>query len=141
MPAPLHALLYRSTATRPMEPNEYLPLLTQSMRWNALRGITGRLFLTEADVVPVEFVQWIEGDPAEVGVLFERIRTDPRHTDLRVFASGPIADLTGRPGRLYPDWSMSLERRPDLAESLSDFLSAYEGRPERRLLPRWGVAA
>lgn len=124
-----------------MGPDQFLPLLTQSMRSNAARGVTGRLFISEGDDEPAQFVQWIEGDPADVGILFERIRTDPRHADLDVLASGPISDLVGRPGRLYPDWSMSLERRPDLPASLAAFLRVYQDRPEPVDAPRWGLAA
>lgn len=122
-----------------MESVHLLPLLTQSMRWNAAHGITGRLFVdgTRAQT----FSQWIEGDPADVGALFERIWTDPRHADLQVLASGPVADLTGQPGRLYPDWSMSLETQSRLPVSLSDFLGVYESFPERRLAAGWSLAA
>ena len=139
MSAPLHALLYRSSATGPLTPVHLLPLLTRSMRWNAAHGVTGRLLVD--DPAPRTFVQWIEGDPADVGVLFERIREDGRHTDLRVLASGPVSELAGRPGRLYPDWSMSLETQADLPASLSEFLAAYEAFPERRLAAGWSLAA
>jgi hypothetical protein len=109
------------------------------MRWNAAHGVTGRLFVdgTEARA----FAQWIEGDPADVGALFERVRADPRHRDVRVLASGPIGDLAGLPGRLYPDWSMSVETRAELPASLSDFLAGYEAFPERRLAAGWTLAA
>jgi hypothetical protein len=111
------------------------------MRWNAAYGITGRLFVDGLDDGAVAFAQWIEGDPADVGILFERIRADDRHTDLRVLASGPVADLTGQAGRLYPDWSMSLETQGGLPNSLSDFLAVYESFPERRLAAGWSMAA
>lgn len=141
MATPLHALLYRSTAVRPLSSDELVPLLFRAMRWNAQHGITGRLFVEGPEFSVGAFAQWVEGRPEDVAALFERLREDDRHTNICVLASGPIRDLTGRDGRLYPDWSMSLERDATLPLTLSDFLAAYEDWPERRLVQRWEMAA
>lgn len=128
MSDPLHGLLYRSTATRPFGSRELLPLLTTSQRWNAQHGVTGRLLVEDSESTR-SFVQWLEGTSDDVAELFGRIEGDPRHDDLTVLASGPIDELTGRAGRLYPDWSMSLETVDALPESLEAFLAGYDGGP------------
>ena len=137
----LHGLLYRSTASQALTSRDLLDLLAQSMRANVVRGLTGRLFVEDADGAPGSLVQWIEGPAEAVDALFRKIERDPRHSDVEVLASGPLTQLTGRPGRLYPDWSMSLETEEALPHSLSEFLSLYEDHPERCLVQRWGVAA
>lgn len=140
-PAPTHGLLYRSVATAPISSDDLLAILVASRRWNAQNGVTGRLFVEEADDACGAFVQWIEGPEEALGRLFRRIAEDPRHADLSVMASGPIGELAARPGRLYPDWSMSLERAEALPSSVGEFLTAYEDQPERRLVPEWTAAA
>lgn len=137
----LHGLLYRSTASPALTSRDLLALLSQSMRANVVRGLTGRLFIEDVDGTPGTLVQWIEGPTEAVSSLYRKIERDPRHSDVEVLASGPLVRLTGRAGRLYPDWSMSLETEQALPTSLSEFLALYEDHPERCLVQRWGVAA
>lgn len=63
---------------------------------NALSGITGALICTGE-----YFAQVIEGDAAAIDALLERLRADPRHTDLLVVDRGPIER------RRFGDWSMA----------------------------------
>jgi len=64
--------------------------------WNARWRITGALGFTGRT-----YVQFLEGPTASLDSLLERLRSDPRHTDLRVLARAPVA------GRLAAGWTMA----------------------------------
>jgi len=70
-----------------------------SMRNNNRDRITGALALPDG-----KFVQTIEGDPVAVNSLLERLRLDPRHTNMTLLGNWPIS------ARLFGGWAMA---RPD----------------------------
>lgn len=92
---PLYFLLYVSSATHPMDRPQLDALLTQARAFNGAHGITG--FLLYRDGL---FMQMLEGTRDAVRALFERIRQDGRHRDVRVVVEG------GLDQRVFPDWSM-----------------------------------
>jgi hypothetical protein len=63
---------------------------------NSKLGITGALLMTSGC-----FAQVLEGPLDKVQLIFERIRTDPRHTEVTVLQCAPIAR------RSFSDWSMA----------------------------------
>ena len=71
---------------------------------NERDGITGLLTFDGAN-----FAQSVEGPPAAVADLLGRLKADPRHGDLDVMYSGPVAS------QRYPGWKLGF-LRPDLAE-------------------------
>jgi Sensors of blue-light using FAD len=53
------------------------------------------------------FAQVLEGSPGVLAPLFERIRRDPRHRDVKILAQ------TQPMRRLFPQWSMAYVDTPD----------------------------
>lgn len=82
---------------------------------NAQLGITGVLSTTGD-----RFLQVLEGRQGAVDGLFERIRMDPRHRDVRLLLHEPIAF------RLWPDWGMRLMANARLAGHLYEWGLGYE---------------
>ena len=72
-------LVYISTGTRPMRPEELTELLNHSRERNAERGVTGILMYCKH-----HFLQILEGPEEQVGALFEKISRDERHKEIRV---------------------------------------------------------
>lgn len=72
-------LVYISTATRPMRPEELTELLNHSRERNAERGVTGILMYCKH-----HFLQILEGPEEEVAALFEKISHDERHKEIRI---------------------------------------------------------
>jgi len=97
----LERLVYRSRAVQPAPMAALDDILTVSLRHNARHRITGALGFTGRT-----YIQLLEGPPASIHDLLERLYGDPRHADLKVLLRGPAA------GRMVPAWSMA---RIDLA--------------------------
>ncbi|WP_397541610.1 BLUF domain-containing protein [Roseovarius salis] len=71
-------------------------ILQESRRNNATAKVTGALIYDNWT-----FLQWIEGEKANVRQIFERINNDSRHTDIRILTVRKLND------RWFPDWSMT----------------------------------
>jgi len=95
-------ITYVSRATEPMPAEQLLALLQQCRKNNTARGVTGMLVYGNAT-----FLQALEGEETILDGLVERIRKDPRHTDIQLLRRGPIAN------RQYSDWSMGFKRVSD----------------------------
>ena len=81
---------------------EVASILATSRRNNEKAGITGAL-LFNADC----FAQVLEGEPAAVQTVFERIQCDPRHRQTVILSAGPAAQSD------FGDWSMAYAGRID----------------------------
>lgn len=115
----LHCVLYMSSATREMTPDEIDRLLDGARQRNQARGVTGALLHYGG-----RFVQVLEGEPAAVDHCFEQIRRDPRHQGITRLHAGPI------PASRFPGWSMryvSTHGAPDRA--VSEFLDQLQKEP------------
>lgn len=93
--APLHHLVYSSSAPVELADTLLTELLRGSRQRNQQRGITGLLLYQQ-----LRFLQVLEGPEAAVRAVFRRIACDQRHYALTVLSDGPIAR------RLFADWSM-----------------------------------
>ena len=71
-------------------------ILAKARERNAAVGITGALLFTEG-----RFVQALEGERDQVRATYERIRKDPRHSDVDILSS----QLAER--RRFKEWSMA----------------------------------
>jgi hypothetical protein len=98
----LHEMIYVSLADHPMSPTELRELLEQSRSYNREHGITGLLIYRDR-----EFLQFIEGEQAELQSLFQRIERDPRHQQVYPIWDGPIA------ARTCGDWAMGCAELDD----------------------------
>ena len=79
-------------------------IVGSAQRYNAPRGITGRLLIvTDAAERVLAFMQWIEGPPLAIRTCLRRILSDSRHHSIRVVQDGAAQE------RSYPEWSMRQE--------------------------------
>lgn len=91
-----HSLAYASTAVDPLGSEELLQLLSEARERNEAHGITGVLLYEDG-----HFLQLLEGAEPEVEKIYDLIRNDPRHTDVRTLWVGKGAK------RHFADWRMA----------------------------------
>ncbi|MDJ1485611.1 BLUF domain-containing protein [Cytophagaceae bacterium YF14B1] len=63
---------------------------------NAPLDITGVLLYSETN-----FIQYLEGDAKTILSLYDQIKTDPRHEQVRMICYGPVSE------RSFPSWHMA----------------------------------
>jgi len=95
----LKSLTYTSFARLDLEARDLEAIHRTAREVNALEGITGLLIFNGT-----HFLQIIEGMPAAIDDLVERLRRDPRHSGLEIRDEQMIEQ------RSFPDWSMELVR-------------------------------
>ena len=96
-------MAYLSSATKTPTGADLEAILTASRRNNAKRGVTGMLCHYDGS-----FLQFLEGEDADVEAIFGVIAADPRHSGLVRLYSRPID------ARLFANWSMALARPGEL---------------------------
>lgn len=94
----MRRIIYASKAMHDFDDTELLELLARARTVNSLHEVTGMLVYAARS-----FLQLIEGQDEDVEVVWDRIRMDPRHTELRVLDDGPVS------ARQFGDWSMGFE--------------------------------
>lgn len=102
-------IIYVSEASHPLNRQELLALHARAREKNRVAGITGMLIHKDG-----RFAQVLEGNEATVRQLFETIRKDDRHGDVKILMEGPIAQ------REFADWSMGFQDLQD-----GDLLGLY----------------
>jgi len=95
-------LLYISQAATPMDTQALMDLLAQCHRNNRELGLTGLLMYSGGN-----FIQLLEGDPASVSQMYDRIRHDRRHTNVRLLLQEPAKR------RIFDRWRMGLLNMDD----------------------------
>lgn len=75
---------------------EVRKIIAKARTRNECLGITGALIFT-----PTHFAQYFEGPCSAVDELFEKVKGDPRHKDVRIVCTAPYT------GRYFSDWSMA----------------------------------
>jgi hypothetical protein len=93
----LSHLIYTSIADPVLRYNDYQTLVNRASRFNASTNITGLLVLSR-----LRFVQILEGDPAHLKPLFQRIQRDPRHHKVELVEFCSIDE------RRFSEWRMRL---------------------------------
>ena len=89
------SLTYVSSVTRLLSVQQLVELIEQIRPKNERLGVTGLLLYSGGDVI-----QTIEGEPAVVETIFDSIRVDPRHVEVRV------VDRRLSDDRAFSSWSM-----------------------------------
>jgi len=92
----LARLVYASKA-RGFRRADLNDILQVSRPCNERAGITGALCVLDG-----VYMQYLEGQEAEVEALYRRIEVDPRHEEVTVL------DRTFIATRVFPDWAMAL---------------------------------
>ncbi len=114
--AALEHIIYASVATQPFEPPQLAELLEKSRASNELHGLTGMLLHSDADG---SFFQVLEGEPAAIDELYQKLLLDNRHSHLTLIIREPI------PERSFANWTMGFSSlSPDKLENipgLNDF--------------------
>lgn len=90
-------VIYVSTATAPLAPEELKTLSTRARARNAAQGLTGFLFHQ-----PPRFYGVLEGPERKVLARMEAIVTDPRHRGLTVLREERVAEAR------YRNWAFGL---------------------------------
>ncbi|CCH55586.1 Photoactivated adenylate cyclase subunit beta [Fibrisoma limi BUZ 3] len=93
-----HCIVYFSTAVRPFNQADLMALLAKSRQRNAQVNITGVLLYVHGSIIQV-----LEGEQAVLTALFDRIKQDTRHTQVKEVFNRPV------PQRLFSNWSMGFE--------------------------------
>jgi hypothetical protein len=142
-PEPLIHLIYASVGTKEFAEQDLAAILRVARHKNEALGVTGMLLFADGN-----FFQVLEGEPAVVDGLYERIGQDPRHEKLVKIIREPIAR------RSFADWTMgySAISKYDVAKIVgaNDFFGArscfveLDGGRAKRLLEafaagRWRV--
>jgi len=90
---------YVSRASESMTQESLLSLLQQCHANNEASGVTGMLLYGNDT-----FLQLLEGEETVLDTLLDKIRKDPRHTEIRFLYRKPLER------RKYTDWSMGFKR-------------------------------
>jgi len=93
----LHFLIYVSQATEPLDGTALDALRDKARNFNRAAGITGCLIYRDGF-----FMQMLEGKRDTLFALLERIKTDPRHHDVRLIIESPVRQ------RVFQDWGLVL---------------------------------
>ena len=102
----VYRIVYVSTATSSLELDELKALERVASRNNAELGVTG--LLTYCDN---KFMQFLEGEQADVEEIFSVIKRDSRHYSIDILRQGMI------PYRQFVGWSMRYADIHDIHES------------------------
>jgi len=92
----MYTLTYESVATEKLKGEEMEELLMKARANNQRDGITGCLIYYKGG-----FVQLLEGDREKIEILYEKIKKDPRHKNVTLFADDEISRRT------FPNWGMA----------------------------------
>ena len=103
----LSVIVYRSRALFALTDVDLFYLLAQARERNKATGLTGVMLYDRG-----HFFQWLEGSNQQLGRVWNAIRVDPRHSDIRVLADQQI------PVRLFEGWCMQLAHRDRQHESI-----------------------
>lgn len=93
----LSYVLYSSQLTAAFDQRTLSDILDTSQRNNARDGLSGFLHVEAPNIV-----QFIEGPFTKLHATLDRIRHDPRHTDMKVLSEGTFDQ------RYFEDWKMAL---------------------------------
>ena len=102
-------------------------LLQVARRNNQALGVTGMLLFTEST-----FLQVLEGAPAVVRSLYEKIAKDQRHANVLILAEDSIEQ------RNFGDWSMGFVSDQEEIRDLPGFVDFFGGGSARTFLDLQG---
>jgi hypothetical protein len=105
---PCHQLIYTSHPNVDVTEGFVTEILTKAMKRNYARQISGLLVYSHG-----EFMQLIEGDKQDIEKLFNIIRSDIRHGDIRVLTE------TQSPHRCMPTWAMGFTMLNEFSEAFA----------------------
>ena len=96
----LSVIVYRSKALVPVTDLDLYYLLMHARENNQAADLSGMLLYDRG-----HFFQWLEGPDQLLGHVWNKIRADNRHSEIRVLADQTI------PTRLFEGWTMQFAHR------------------------------
>ena len=109
----LRSIVYVSSSVIPFSTSDLEDLLLKAKAFNSKHSITGALFYNDGN-----FIQCIEGPPAEMVLTYDRILKDKRHKGIIQLINLPI------PFRAFKSWEMAFVRiGPNRSQELTNALS------------------
>jgi hypothetical protein len=105
----LSVIVYRSKAVASVTDLDLYYLLMHARENNQAGDLSGLLLYDRG-----HFFQWLEGPDQALGHVWNKIRADERHAELRVLADQPI------PTRLFSGWTMQFAHRDRQHELVVD---------------------
>lgn len=117
----LRQMFYLSRAATTLTDVEIRQIVQTSQRNNRRKDITGCLLYSGK-----HFAQVLEGDAAALDELVARIAKDSRHSGFVVVIDRDVSV------RRFPDWSMGILYKLDIADRMEAILGA--GRPSDELV-------
>ncbi len=115
----LISLTYVSKATQHMGMLSLMRLIGQAVSVNKAIGATGVLFYENE-----WFGQILEGPRSEIMALWEKIKLDPRHHQVRLIGIEEISQ------RHFPNWSMRFIGAEELSDKAPELRSVLNGLPD-----------
>ncbi len=109
----IRQLCYISKANGQFEKSDLMELLAKARAANSVKDVTGFLVF-DGD----HFFQLLEGEDSAVEFIFEKIKNDPRHSNITLLMDSAAQD------RLLADWSMQFFLPADF--ELEDRLSILD---------------
>ena len=124
MAPPLQTLLYVSKLAKGVPTVEVQAIADSSRIANEVDGITGVLVFDSTS-----FAQLVEGPPAAIDDLLERLRSDRRHVDVEVLVHTALGQ-----GRRFANWHLAYAEVPQSRQGIAslrrshgaDALDAFE---------------
>ncbi|HEU4678145.1 MAG TPA: BLUF domain-containing protein [Terrimicrobiaceae bacterium] len=95
----VHRIVYLSRASPGLDENAVDQLVQSARKKNARLGITGVLFFERG-----HFLQVLEGGREDIQVLFQKIRSDERHSGLQLLVEDDLES------RQFGSWSLAWTR-------------------------------
>jgi hypothetical protein len=100
----MYYLIYKSRSTDNLSKDKLFDILHHSRENNNLKDISGFLLCINNDLSPElingTFIQILEGEKDQVKALYEKIKVDPRHKDVKVLSEGVALK------RYFSSWNM-----------------------------------
>ena len=111
-------LCYTSVACQPVTREGLRDLLRSARERNSALGVTGLLVYDDH-----RFIQILEGEAEAVYGIYERVKADPRHTEVELVYQGAIEQAA------FAGWAMAFEYQPSGVErpSASSLLANSAG--------------
>lgn len=118
----MKGLVYVSASQENWTEDKLLDLIKRANSFNLQHSITGYLLYAQD-----KFMQYIEGEEAELDALYARIAKDPRHQILNCL------EQSFSEGRRFPNWSMNRLNQNQLVaigmeKMILDYLYMFDGK-------------
>jgi hypothetical protein len=110
----LRRLIYISQSLIGADTDGIEAIVASSTARNTKSGLTGMLWTDSQD-----FAQVIEGEPSRIGLTMQRIRRDPRHTNIAVLLDRAVLS------RQFGSWAMRRARGDEESAQGTAFMIGF----------------